>query len=84
MLTKTSKWYKTEALNNDAEYHKKRKENKTPKPTVSSYFRCYLRYYGQNDMAETGFNGPMYLILLRYNAIIRNPFICTTSRLYLI
>ena len=45
---------------------------KPPKPTVCRYFRGYLRYYGPINMAETGFNEPMYLILLKYNATNKN------------
>ena len=39
------------------------------KPVQTLY---YLRYYGQNNMAETGFNAPMYLILLKCNATNKN------------
>ena len=69
MLAKAPKWYKTEALNIDAEYHSK-------KPIVCRHFRCFTRK--QNDMAEISCN----LILLSNNAIIRVHFICT-SRLHL-
>ena len=68
MFTKTSKGYKTETLKSDAEYHTK----KSPKPTICTYFRCYLRYYGQTNINETGFNVPMYLISLKYDATNTN------------
>ena len=50
-------------------------------PGLFSYHFFYQRLYGQNNMADAGFNAPVYLILLSYNAIIRIYFICTTSSL---
>ena len=56
---------------------------KSPKPTIWRYLRCYLRYFRQNDMAETYFNASLYLISLGYNAKIRLRFLCITSSLQL-
>ena len=74
MLTKISKDFETEAskLMQNTIQKKKQTNKKTPKPTVCRYFRCNWRYYGQNNMAETGFNAPMYLVLLKYNATNKN------------
>ena len=68
MFTKSSKGYKTETLKSDAEYH----TETTKAHNMSTYFRCYLCYYGQTNMNETGFNVPMYLISLKYNATNKN------------
>ena len=77
MFTKTSKGYKTETLKSDAEYHTENHES-------PQYVDIFLRSYGQNNMAETGFNVPMYLISLNIMLQIRIYFICTTSRLHLV
>ena len=68
MLTKTSKGYKTEALKTDAEYHTENHQS----PQYVDIFWCYLRYYWQNNMAETDFNVPLYLVFLKYNATNKN------------
>ena len=81
MLSKTSKWHKTEILNTDEDYHTENHQNSQYVDILD--FTCYLRYYGQNDTAETCFNVPLYLILLIYNAKMRINSICTTSRLRL-
>ena len=69
--------------NRGPKYWRRIPYRKPPKSTICRYFRCHLRYYGQNDIAETGFNAPMYLILLRYKSVIRMHVICTRSRLLL-
>ena len=63
MLTKTSKGYKTEALKSDAEYHT---ENQQSPQYVDIYDVAYVTL--GRIIWQSGFNAPMYLILLKYNA----------------
>ena len=72
-------WKCLQKLLDDTKYWCRLPYRKPPKPTVCRYFKCYLRYLGQNDERHAS----MYPILLRRNAKIRINFIFTISRRHL-
>ena len=67
ILTKTLKGYETEALKSDAEHHT---ENHQSPQFVNILDVTYVTM--GRIIWQTGFNAPIYLILLKYNATNKN------------